>query len=238
MIKNVFNVILDAFYPHKCVSCGEISEYGDDLCLNCRRNLKYIDILKRCRFCGREKQNCDCQRYVHRFTEIVSVFEYTGVARRAMLRYKISSKPHYSKFFAECMAKNILSAYGNKKFDCICFVPSDTESKLKRGFVPTKEIAKRLSKLFLLPLNDCLFVANPRKSQHLFKGDDRFTNAAGKYECNKNMIGKTVLLIDDVMTTGATLDDCTRALLFAGADNVYCATALITVNNTKKLEKK
>lgn len=238
-IKDVFGTVLDSLFPKKCVSCGEITEYGEDICASCRKELTFINNEKRCRFCGREEKFCECKKYVYRFSEILSVFEYSGPARQAMIRYKVLCRPYYADFFVKHMAKTIVENYREINFDAICYVPSTIKSELKRGFNPPEVFAKKLSKLLLVPKYDVLFVAEKRESQHKYKNnkEKRFENAAGKYACNREMSGKTVLLIDDVMTTGATLDDCTRALMFAGAERVYCVTALITVYHPKKLEK-
>lgn len=229
LLKEILKSALDVFYPIKCCSCGEITENGDDICAACREQLEYINPDKRCKVCGKEKNACDCATYVHRYKELAAVFRYEGTAKRIMLRYKSSLKSHISDFFAKEMALCIARDYRNYPLDVICYVPVSKSSYNKRGFNQSKLIAKKLSKIFDLCLDSSLKIRYKRVPQHKSKSrTERLVNSRNKYVCKGDLTDKTVLLIDDISTTGATLDDCTRALLFAGAKEVYCAVAMVT----------
>ena len=109
--------------------------------------------------------------------------------------------------------------------------------KLKRGFNQSEVLAKNISKILKIPIcNDALIAARKTKIQHTLTKDERFKNVRGKFIANKkhDLTGKTVLLVDDIKTTGATLDECAKQLLSLGADEVYCVTGLMTPKNKKK----
>ncbi len=239
-LKDIFEAFLDIMYPIKCCCCGEITRNGSIICADCFKNLEYINQDKRCKACGREKSSCHCGMYVWRFCELVSVFRYEGYAKRIMLRFKINGKRRSADFFAKEMALCIQSEYKDYSFDEICYVPISRTSYNKRGFNQSKLIAEKLSKIFDIRLNSSLKIKHKRLPQHKSKSrEERLINSQYKYVCNSTLTGKTILLIDDISTTGATLDDCTRALLFAGADKVCCATAMITSydKDKKKIKK-
>lgn len=247
------NILLDALFPKQCVCCNEIIDTDEELCDNCIRNIERVDSTKRCKKCGLEKKTCECYKYVYHFEECIAPFFNEGIARRGMYAFKFKRKAHYAVYFADEMAKSIKSEWGDKKFDVICYVPTTTRSFLKRGFNQSYLLAQRLSGLLRIPVvKDSLYGKFRLKFQHSLKRDKRFKAVRDKYyfnrERSKDLVGKTVLLVDDIKTTGATLDECARQLLFSGANTVYAVCALITdtklhpkkqrkINSQKKLQK-
>ena len=234
-LENTYKAFLDTLFPLKCCSCGILTNRGEYICNNCRRMLPYIDIEKRCKFCGKEKEDCDCNSHIRRYNEIVATFKYSDTARNTIIRLKHGGRSGYAAFLAREMALVINETYRNIKFDYIMYVPTSRTGYRKRGYNQAKLIASKLSKLFRIPLCHYLKIKENRTPQHKATNrNERFINSRNKYISKGNLSNKTILLIDDVSTTGATLDDATRALLFAGADSVYCAVAAITSQKRKE----
>lgn len=233
----LFKVVISALFPNSCISCGDIIPEGEDLCEYCSEMVEAVDFTKMCSRCGILKNECLCSKRVFHFSGCASPFYNTGVMKQAMYSFKFGQKEYISKFFAERMALTVKSCYSNVNFDVIVFVPMTFRKRLKRGFNQSELLAKRISKLLKVPLCDnALLSLKGAKVQHTLKFDERFKNVKGKFAANRkcNLNGKTVLLVDDIKTTGATLDECAKQLLLLGADEVYCITGLTTAKTKKK----
>ena len=235
---NLFKTILEAFYPNVCLGCSEIIESGDSLCEYCHNMLDITAKDKLCLKCGLRKKKCDCSKYIFCFDGCIAPFYYSGIAKRMMYRFKFRREEYISDYFAQQMALCIKQNYHNIVFDTVVYVPMGKLRELRRGYNQSKVLAEKISKLLNLPMaEDVLQAKGRRKIQHNLSHDKRFLNVKDKYYCKIPLKGKTVLLIDDIKTTGATLNQCALQLLKGGALSVYCATALIT-DNTKKKNKK
>ena len=233
----LFKVIASALFPNVCVACGEIIPEGEHLCEYCTEMAETVDFTKACRRCGMPKKECMCSKRVFHFSGCAAPFYNKGVAQKAMYSFKFARKEYISKFFAERMALTVRSCYSDIDFDIITFVPMSLQKKLRRGFNQSELLAKQLSKILKLPLcGDLLLSGKNTAVQHKLGFDERFKNAKGKFKANTKykLNGKTVLLVDDIKTTGATLDECAKQLLLLGADEVYCITGLMTAKNKKK----
>ena len=133
------------------------------------------------------------------------------------------------------MALSVKQRYGDINFDFITYVPMTKFRQFRKGYNQSALLAKELSKILSIPIvHDILFSHKKRKSQHKTTSKERFDNVKQIYYTKKRISGGTVLLVDDIKTTGATLDSCARQLLMCGADKVYCISALITEPKIKK----
>lgn len=225
-----FNAVINALFPNKCVSCGALINDGDYLCEYCFEMIEPVDLLKICTHCGLAKKNCQCKSRVFHFGGSIAPFENKGAAQQAMYRYKFKRTPSGAKFFAKEMAKAVRTVYNDIAFDGIVYVPMHPLKQLRRGFNQSQQLANELSKILGLKVYDGLLSCKyRRKSQHNMPIKERFKNIKGMYSTNYKITGKTVLLVDDIKTTGASFDECAKQLLLAGADNVYCVSGLITV---------
>ncbi len=227
-VKKFLNVLLTAIYPNKCICCSQIINEDRFLCEKCDLLIERNNLDDLCFCCGFEHKDCVCKYNVYRFHSLICLFKNVGFARSAYYAYKFSKKQHYVKFFAYEMCNAVLKYYKDVHFDYICCVPATN----RYGYDHSGYIAKEMSKILNIPYaNGILSCDKKTKKQHRSTIRERIENTDGKYKFNYKLENACVLLVDDIKTTGATIDECAKMLLYAGADNVYCITTLGTVTN-------
>lgn len=232
---NTLKKLLSAIYPNKCIGCGDIIPEGSFLCKYCEQNIERNNLDDFCLVCGQEKENCVCKLNVYRFEKLISVFKNEGIAQRAYYSYKFLQKQFYAKYFAKEIADAVKKLYSDIEFDYICAVPINKASIFTIKFDHCGTLCKAVSKLLNLPIADnILSCKKGKKQQHKLSIKNRLENVNDKFCFNYKIDGATVLLIDDIRTTGATLDECAKTLLYAGANRVLCATVLATTIKSKK----
>lgn len=222
-MNKFLKILISSIYPNRCICCGEIIDEDAFICDKCDTRIERNDIKNYCFDCGFEKDECACKYNVYRFTSSVSAFKNEAYAQKAYYAYKFYKKQNYCQFFVDELSNVINTCYNDADFDFICYVPSYN----RRGYNHSGYIAKAISKNLNIPFyNDLLYCVKKCKKQHKSSIKERINNVDGKYAANYRIDQKRVLLIDDIKTTGSTLDECARVLLFAGAQSVHCATVL------------
>ena len=235
MKMKIFKSLISAIYPNKCIGCGDIIEEEKTLCKRCEKQIERNDLENFCLNCGFENSECVCKTNIYRFNKLISVFKNDGIAQRACYNYKFKKRQHYAKFFAKEMSNAVRRLYGDLNFDFICAVPTGKNFLKYTHYDHCGYIAEEISKELNIPyVKNVLYCCKYSKLQHKSTVKERLVNVNGKYNYNYRIDGKNVLLIDDIRTTGATLDECSKMLLYAGADTVYCVTALSTKIKSKK----
>ncbi len=231
----IFKSVINAFFPNTCIACGDIIDEGEDFCDYCFGMLPKLDFTKNCIRCGLKKKNCECKYRLFYYNGMIAPFYNSGTAQKAMYRFKFSRSERNAKFFARQMSLTVKTAYSDINFDAVTFVPISFKKKLKRGFNQSEVLAKQVSEILNLPLlNNLLYCKYKKVNQHdLKKIKERFKNVEGMYGCNYKITGKTILLIDDIKTTGVTLNECAKQLILSGADKVYCLSGLISERKKK-----
>ena len=151
--------------------------------------------------------------------------KYEGGVRDAVHRYKYGGNWHYFRHFSALMAANI--AARGMEFDAVTFVPCTSRRKKSRGYNPAELLARGLCRrLEVAPPEKLLRKCRETRQQAGLAAAARRANVLGAYAVRRgaNIAGRRILLVDDVLTTGATLAECARMLLMAGAETVLCAT--------------
>ena len=222
---------LEALYPSRCACCGELNG-GGHLCDDCENAIVEQRVIgSLCRKCGHEKHNCQCNKYHYLFEGVCAPFYNRNTAQQGVYMFKFRNAPYCADYFGMQIAATIRLRFKNIEFDTVCFVPSTRRSLRSRKYDYVELLAKKASKELGLPLSAKLLKKiRDTEKQHTLTSDKRQSNVKGAYKATKRIDGKTVLLIDDIKTTGYTLNECAKQLRMAGADKVYCATALLSAN--------
>lgn len=226
--------ILDCLYPNKCAGCDEIMNGDSFLCEYCSVRINNADYKNTCPECGLEKDYCRCKFRVFHYSGAVGAFKNTGVARKAYYSYKLGRREELAPYFAKKAAEAVKTVFGDITFDAVCCVPASRRSRLKRGFDHGEIIAEKVAGyLGVRFLHGILKTRRLRPFQHNSSFAERLENVRSKYYTVKQTDARRILLFDDICTTGATLDECARELMFAGAREVYCAVVLMTYPNKR-----
>lgn len=204
--------LLKLVFPPKCLLCDGILENGEqDICISCRKDPPV--------FTGSKEKI----QYVKSWT---SVWFYEDKVRESILRFKFGGRRHYAARYAPFLAKAVEEDLP-EDIDLITYVPVDRLRRWKRGYDQVELLAKALAPRLGLPCLRTLKKVRHTPAQSSLKDvAARRANVLGAYRPYKpeNVSGKRVLLLDDVITTGATTAECAKTLLLAGAEEVYCAS--------------
>ncbi len=222
-------------FGNHCKYCGELIPFGETLCNECETDLPRITGEK-CKLCGAGKDRCSCKKTKMRYDGICAPFYYEKTIETAIRKYKFADKPYIAKVLATDMAETVKADFADIKFDFIDYIPFSKSQNKKRKYNPAGEIAKEMSKILGIPVCNVLTKPFETETQHISGAFYRKGNVAGAYDTldNMDLQGKTVLLVDDIKTTGSTLNECARVLKIAGAERVYCAVAALTAKEKTK----
>lgn len=214
---------------HTCNVCGR-EIFGGYFCEDCETALPKIKEA-RCAHCGRKTayftERCDsCSGRETYFEKARSVYEYDGSVKKLITDLKYEGK----KYIAEIFGTVLSDLYFESGFDCdFCvFVPMSDERATSRGYNHALLIAKEFSRLSGVPLRRDVIVKSRETVQQMrLSREERQENLKGSFAIKnrKEIIGKRVLLIDDVMTTGATAESVCGLLIKNGASSVFVLTA-------------
>lgn len=206
----IFDWILNLLFPPKCVLCRKLLEKDEtDFCRACRTD------------------SPQCPKNKLKFTFLDSwtaVWYYKGYIRDSLRRYKFGRMRHYAPAYGRVLAMKLLTEYPDP-FDVLTWVPVSRLRKLTRGYDQVELIAEAVGReLGMEPQVTLKKIRHNRPQSGLSGESRRRANVLGAYRVvnPETVAGKRVLLLDDVITTGATAGECARVLLTAGAGEVHC----------------
>ena len=212
----MLDIILDLIYPPVCGLCGKIN--SKSLCKKCEIKLNNQAVFE----IDNYSQNLN--KY---FDEHLYMFMYDGLIRSLILKYKFNDKPYLYKTFIKYLLNNEKFVEILKNYDIIVAVPLSKERKKQRGYNQSNLIAVEISKKLQIKLcnNSLKKVQNTVKQSTLNK-QERKQNIQGAYMLKnaKNLYKKNVLIIDDIYTTGSTVNECSKELSKAGTKKIGILT--------------
>lgn len=221
---------LSLLFPTRCPVCDDIvTPYGEKICLGCMEQLKLLTP-PWCMRCGKklkeDREFCeDCKKKVHYFVRGRALYEYHSVAS-SIYRMKYGKRQEYAEFFGEEMGRYLQNFIGQVNPDGIIPVPLHRKRHNKRGYNQALLLAKALGAYLKIPVYDKLLLRTkntlPLKLQN---PAERQNNLKKAFIMARNDVKlKTILLVDDIYTTGSTIDEVTRVLHQSGVEKVYFVT--------------
>ena len=214
--------IFHIFFPPKCILCRKLlTREETDLCRDCRENQP---------------------EYTGHKIKLSFLAQWTGLwyykenVRQSILRYKFGGKRSYAAAYGRLLAMKLMKE-GWDDTDVLTWIPISRQRKRKRGYDQTELFAKFTAKELELDLISTLRKIRNTKPQSIM-GDaaHRRANILGAYEVIDPVLvkDKRILLLDDIVTTGATASECARMLLTAGAKEVKLATLAVASHETQR----
>lgn len=207
--------------PYFCASCwADFSSIDGPVCTRCGKPFDSPEALSH----SPDHRCMACRQDSPVFDQALSIGYFEGPLREAIHQFKYRPCRALGKPLAAWMAVNIRPV---SDIDCLVPVPLHVARLRQRGFNQALILAHELSRTFSLPLSfDNLKRVRPTKPQVELSGSDRIKNVAGAFALRRpdELKDRDVLLIDDVYTTGATMNECARVLRDAGASRVTVLT--------------
>jgi len=235
-MKSYANSFLELIYPEKntCFICETYDEsIGDKyicpdcdklvkkiqppVCSKCSKPIDYNYSIDLCQEC------CDVERY---FVMSKSPFAYDGLIKKAIYSYKYYNKPYFYKYFGNCIV-DFMKDIDYTNFNFILSVPLHSSKMRIRGYNQSELIAKYISEKISIPYMDVLKRTKKTMKQSEQSREERRKNLKNAFvvkRYSEKIINSSVLLVDDIYTTGSTVDECAKALANYGVAKIYVIT--------------
>ncbi|HZJ78096.1 MAG TPA: phosphoribosyltransferase family protein [Clostridia bacterium] len=238
--KKAVERFLCIFFPSRCVFCTKVQPPLRLECSDCKIKVKTIEE-PICTYCGCEKEDCCCKKSRKFYNGIVSPYYYEDKVRHAMSDFKFGENTVAARLLGEKMADKAKEIYSKIDFDIITFVPMTDKKQRKRGYNQSELLAKEISEhLNIAVENNVLIKIYENDLQHGLNAYLRSGNIIGVYDVtDRDLVkDKTILLCDDIKTTGETLNECAKMLIINGAAQVWCLVGALTGKRKKQTSPK
>lgn len=224
IVKN----LLDYFYPPRCPICDEILPLGTVICEDCKKEAAAVTE-PMCKKCGKpiengEREYCsDCIVKSHAYRQGKAVFLYRAGMKKSMYRFKYSNRREYAQFYAKRAADIHSDWVLRNRIEVIVPIPMYPKKKRRRGYNQAEIFARALGKELGIPV-DTGTVRRIRDTvpQKELNDKERQRNLKNAFQLAPNIVKYSqILLVDDIYTTGSTMDAVAAVLLSGGAQNIY-----------------
>lgn len=227
---------LNLLFPRRCPVCGEIAEpAGSLICPACFQTLSFVKSPV-CKKCGKEIESAaleyckDCSRRPRSFEYGAALLNYDETAAGSMAKIKYDNKREYLDFYGAAMAARFGKAVARMNADALVPVPVHRSRKRSRGFNQAQILAEILGARLGIPVYSKLLVRTKKTlPQKNLSAADRLKNLSDAVAAGTVPEGiRAVILVDDIYTTGSTMEACARALKRAGVERVYFLVVCMT----------
>lgn len=203
--------LMELLFPSKCILCGTLLRREEtDLCRRCRQEAPEF---------GKGKSR---QRFLDSFA---AIWYYEGNVRKSLLRYKFGGAQHYAGGYGRLLAMKVME-YGPDDIDILTWIPISSLRRFRRGYDQVELLGKAAGKeLGMKPVRLLKKIRHNKAQSGIHDAAQRRENVRGVYRIlpGQDVAGKRILLLDDILTTGATAGEAARVLKEAGAKEVHCA---------------
>ena len=226
-------LFLDLLFPRRCAVCDTVLPLGEqEICEACQRKIQYLDRAL-CMKCGKpvkeEEEYCyDCRHKEHFYKQGAALFPYEYI-RSSLYRFKYGGRMEYAGFYGRQMAVRFREKKHLWKAQALVPVPLHKRKQRKRGYNQAELIARELSGYWGIPVITNLVVRtkNTRPMKEIV-GTDRQNNLKKAFKLGSNDVKlNTIIIIDDIYTTGSTIDEVAKVCRQAGIANIYYLTVSI-----------
>lgn len=211
--------LLCLLFPQRCLLCGKIISPGENVCPACEKNLPEQPLMRSFKVDNRD-------------LTVLSVAEYRDGFRETLHRYKFKNEFGLSRQIGRLMAKAVADT---AHFDIVTWVPMSRSKKRLRGYDQSELLAKSVARQLGVPCVWLLEKIRETDTQHELSRADRADNIKNAYRASSTAGGKNIILIDDIVTTGATLCECAAELYAAGAKSILGLCAADTPENKEEM---
>ncbi len=234
-IRKMQSAALDILFPRRCPVCGQVvMPKGALICPACTGKLSWVSG-PLCRRCGKEVADetieyCrDCTRRRPSFERGMALINYNETASRSMAQIKYKNRREYLDFYGAAIVKRLGPRILKIAPSLLIPVPVHPSRRRARGFNQAEELARRLSEALGIPMSaDILFRTRKTFPQKSLTPAERLKNLEHAFSARPlPKTARRVLLVDDIYTTGATMEACARVLKKNGAGEVYFVTIFI-----------
>ena len=226
----IFSKIIDSMFPRRCAICDEAISSSEYVCKKCSTSVRCISG-DTCIKCGKSIQQSDklycydCSRKIHIYDRGYSVFKYEEI-KNSLYRFKYSGRAEYARFYAYEANRQLGTVLKGLKADALIPVPIHKKRLKERGYNQAEVLANELSKLLDIPVcRDYLIRKKATVPLKLLDVWDRVNNLKKAFIIGPNSVElETIIVIDDIYTTGATIDEISRVCRDNGVKKIYFLT--------------
>lgn len=221
------NTLVNILFPKTCPVCDKVIRHDEEICKKCEAGIHFIEE-PRCKKCSKELQDeeteycTDCRKSCHLYKTGIAAFRYDDKISKSIYRFKYHNRRTYAAFYGRAIADKYGTQIRRLGADVIIPVPIHERKLIKRGYNQAELIANELGKNLGIAVDSRLLVrVIDTKPQKEMDKSERKKNLENAFKISADVVEyRKVILVDDIYTTGSTIDECAAALMAAGVREV------------------